>query len=60
LPIGAFSAISPAFIARLIKGCRGDGFVRVLLFEENLSTFNALTSIFAVWGRFRGRLAVAV
>jgi hypothetical protein len=25
LPISASSAISPTFIARLIKGCRGDG-----------------------------------
>jgi hypothetical protein len=24
LPIAPFSAISPAFVARLIKGCRGD------------------------------------
>jgi hypothetical protein len=31
LPISPFSAISAAFVARLIKGCRGDVPVRVFL-----------------------------
>jgi hypothetical protein len=45
LPIGLFPAISPTFIARLIKGCRVDVRAGSLGFEKNLSTFNALTSI---------------
>jgi hypothetical protein len=40
------SVISPTFIARLIKGCRGDVLCKVSSLE-NHSTFNALTSIFA-------------
>jgi hypothetical protein len=41
---GFSSAISATFIARLIKGCRGDVRARLPVLE-NLSTFNALTSI---------------
>jgi hypothetical protein len=56
LPIRFRSAISPPFIARLIKGCRVDGSCGYLLFGENLSTFNALTSILAakapLWAHF--------
>jgi hypothetical protein len=33
LPIGPGSAISPAFIARLIKGCRGDAHANYFLQE---------------------------
>jgi hypothetical protein len=47
LPFGASSAISPTFIARLIKGCRVDVCAGYPDFQENLSTFNALTSILA-------------
>jgi hypothetical protein len=47
LPISASSAISPTFIARLIKGCRGDDRAGYSVFWKNLSTFNALTSILA-------------
>jgi hypothetical protein len=43
---GFSSAISPTFIARLIKGCRGDVRARFPVLE-NFSTFNALTSILA-------------
>jgi hypothetical protein len=44
LPIAPFSAISPAFVARLIKGCRGDGRADPFNSEKS-STINALTSI---------------
>src|SRR5262249_38396157 len=47
LPKLLCSAISPTFIARLNKGCRGDVFVQGSPFWKNLSTFNALTSISA-------------
>jgi hypothetical protein len=47
LPIRPSSAISPTFIARLIKGCRVDVRAGFQDFRENLSTFNALTSILA-------------
>jgi large subunit ribosomal protein L35 len=44
LPISTTSVISPASIARLIKGCRGDICAGYFRFWRNLSTFNALTS----------------
>jgi len=34
LPIGVFPVISPTFIARLIKGCRGDGCADFRDFQE--------------------------
>jgi hypothetical protein len=34
---GSSSAISPTFIARLIKGCRGDVFVQVFPFGKTLA-----------------------
>ena len=37
----------PGFVARLIKGCRVDVRAGCFVFEKNLSTSNALTSILA-------------
>jgi hypothetical protein len=47
LPKWTCSAISAAFIARLIKGCRVDDRAGFVERHKNLSTFNALTSILA-------------
>jgi large subunit ribosomal protein L35 len=47
LPICLGSAISAAFIARLIKGCRGDDPAGRFVFKKQPSIFNALTSILA-------------
>jgi hypothetical protein len=47
LPKETCSAISATFIARLNKGCRGDDCAGFVERHENLSTFNALTSILA-------------
>src|SRR5580765_8253571 len=40
LPIRPFSVISPAFIARLIKGCRGGVPCGFRACSQNLSTIN--------------------
>jgi hypothetical protein len=54
LPTGRFSAISPAFIARLKRAAVAMS-VRVLSTDrqKNLSTYNALTSILAAKAPFR-------
>jgi hypothetical protein len=38
LPKGPCSAISRTFIARLIKGCRGDGHAGFIAFAKTLAT----------------------
>jgi hypothetical protein len=60
LPFRASSAISPTFIARLIKGCRVDVRAGFQDFRENQSTFNALTSIFADRSAPRARFSAAI
>jgi hypothetical protein len=59
LPIDASSVISPTFIARLIKGCRVGVRAGLSRFWENLSTFNALTSILSRKSAPRARFSVA-
>jgi len=59
LPIAGRSAISAAFIARLIKGCRGDDPCGHFPFGKNLSTVNALTSILAVLAALAGGFVAA-
>jgi hypothetical protein len=51
LPFHLSSAISPTFIARLIKGCRVDARADCLQWKQS-STFNALTSILAAKAPF--------
>jgi large subunit ribosomal protein L35 len=58
LPIRPFSAISPAFIARLIKGCRGDVCADLVPIGNKSSIFNALTSNFGRQGAFWRGLVV--